>query len=379
MAWNRNSGGGGGGPWGSGGGGPRPPSGGGGGGGGGGRGPGGGSELPPDLDVLLRQGQDKLRSAFPRGAGGGAMFLLFLLIIAVLWAGSGIYRVGPDEVGVVMRFGKALDVYEKPGLHWHVPWPVETVRTPQVTRVFREDVPFAGNGESLQTSRRSGTEDQLMLTRDRNFLNVQFSVFYRISDAKSYLFNVEGQNQTVRAVGQAAMREVVGRGEFDALQTEQRGAAEIEARDLIQQTLDAYAVGIEVVEVRLQRVDPPDRALEAARDVESARQERETLRNQAEAYQNRIIPEARGQAERVSQEAQAYKQRVIAEADGDTQRFNSIYAQYKRAPEVTRRRMYLETMERVMGGMEKVIIDQEAGGVVPYLPLPELKKNKGAN
>lgn len=374
MAWNRNSGGGGG-PWGSGGG-PRPP---GGGGGGRGPGPGGGGDQPPDLDVLLRQGQDKLRSAFPSGAGGGAMFLLFLVIIAVLWGFSGVYRVGSDEVGVVMRFGKALDTYSPPGLHWHVPWPVETVRTPQVTRVFREDVPFAGNGESLQTSRRSGAEDQLMLTRDRNFLNVQFSVFYRINDAKSYLFNVEDQSQTVRAVGQAAMREVVGRGEFDALQTEQRGAAEIEARNLIQQTLDSYTVGIEIVEVRLQRVDPPDRALEAARDVESARQERETLRNQAEAYQNRIIPEARGQAERISQEAQAYKQRVIAEADGDTQRFNSIYTQYKRAPEVTRRRMYLETMERVMGGMEKVIIDQKAGGVVPYLPLPELKKNKGAN
>jgi membrane protease subunit HflK len=368
MAWNRNQGGGQG-PWG------QPPSGGG---RGGGRGNGGGGgDQPPDLEDLLKRGQDRLKHAFPGGLGGGAMLLLLLIILGVVWALSGFYVVGAKEQGVVLRFGKYA-YSTGPGLRYHMPWPVETVLLPEVTRVFRVDVGSASNTED-GTSARAQNDDNLMLTRDRNFLVVDFTVQYQINNAKDYLFNVKNPRQAVLDVSKAAMREVVGRSDFDALQTNERTAAELQTKKIIQQTLDSYKAGVMVAAVNIQRVDPPDRALDAARDVESARQQKETLRNNAEAYQNKIIPEARGQAQRIIQEAQAYKQQAVAEAQGQSQRFDAIYAQYKKAPAVTRRRMYLETMEKVLGGMNKVVVDQKSGGVVPYLPLPALQSPKSSS
>ena len=361
MAWNRNSGGrwnqgGNQGPWG------QPPQ-------GGGRG-----EQPPDLEDLLKRSQDRLRRAFPAGFGGSAMIVLLAAALVVLWGLSGFYLVSAKENGVVLRFGKYA-YKTAPGLQYHLPWPIETVYIPEVTRVFREDIGPSTSTEGPSSARTTG-DDSLMLTKDRNFLIVNFTVQYQIKPdgAKDYLFNVNDPEQAVVDVSKAAMREVVGRSDFDALQTDQRAAAEQEAKVIIQQTLDSYRAGITVAEINIQRVDPPDRALDAAREVETARQEKETARNNAEAYQNKIIPEARGQAERTVQEAQAYKQRVVAEAQGESQRFNSVYEQYRRAPDVTRRRMYLETMEELLSGMNKVIIDKQAGGVVPYLPLPALRQ-----
>lgn len=370
MAWNRRPGGGRGsnnqGPWG------QPPSGGGQGGGSGGPG-----SPPPDLEELFRRSQDRLKHAFPGGLGGGFMVLFIVLALAVIWGISGFYRVGADEQGVVLQFGKYSRTVQ-PGLHWHVPWPVETVETPKVTRVFCEAVGTSIEQEGC-TARRVSADDRLMLTGDRNFLEVEFSVYWQINDAKKFLFNiVRPQSDSVISVVESAMREVVGRGDFDALQTAQRAATEVEVLALAQSVLDSYGAGVTITEIKLQTVDPPADALAAARRVETAKQEKEKLRNQAEAYQNRIIPEARGQAERMNQEALAYKQRVIAEAQGEGQRFVSVYDQYRKAPEVTRKRMHLETMERLFGGMNKVIIDQSSGGVVPYLPLPELQKRDSA-
>jgi modulator of FtsH protease HflK len=361
MAWNpRNSGGGRStGPWG------QNPQGG----GRGGSGRGSGGDQPPDLEDLLKRSQDRLRRAFPPGFGGSAMIGLLVIAAAAVWLLSGIYFVSAKEEAVVLRFGK-FNRLAGPGMHLHIPWPVETVYTPEVTRVFREDIGPSTSSEGT-TGAGSG-DDSMMLTKDRNFLIVDFTVQYRIKNARDYLFNVDDPKHAVIDVSTAAMREVVGSSDFDSLQTSERSAAEQQAKSIIQQTLDSYQAGIEVMDINIQRVDPPDRALEAARDVETARQEKDTAQNNAEAYQNKVIPEARGQAERIIQDAQAYKQQVVAEAQGETSRFDSIYEQYKKAPDVTRRRMYIETMEQILGGMNKVIID-EKGGVMPYLPLPGLK------
>jgi membrane protease subunit HflK len=362
MAWNRNTGGRNQGPWGQG---PNP----------GGGNSGGSREQPPDLDDILKRSQDRLRRAFPPGFGGSAMIVLLLGALAVVWVLSGIYIVSPTQQAVVLSFGKFAR-FEPSGMHWHIPWPVETIYLPEVTRVVRVDIGGANNSDN------SDTADDLMLTKDRNFLIVNFTVQFQIKDAKDYLFNVNNPPsspyQAVIDVSKAAMREVVGRSNFDSLQTDQRTAAELQTKKIIQDTLDTYHAGIQVVEVNIQRVDPPDEALKAARDVESARQDQQTAQNNAEAYQNKVIPQARGQAQRILQDAEAYKQSVIADAQGQSQRFDLIYDQYKRAPDVTRRRMYLETMESLLAGMNKVIVDQKSGGVVPYLPLPGLHSNAAA-
>jgi membrane protease subunit HflK len=232
-------------------------------------------------------------------------------------------------------------------------------------------------GDTDPTRTASGTDEGLMLTGDRNFLTVKFQVRWRVKDAKAFAFNVRDQAGVVHTTAQSAMREVVGRGSFDQLQTGQRTATEGEVKRVVQAALDAYGAGVEIVLVNLQSVDPPPKALDAARDVQTAGQEKETRRNQAEAYQNNIIPTARGQAQQIIQGAEAYKQKVIADAQGESARFLSVYEQYKKAPDVTRRRMYLETMEKVLGGMNKVLVDRSAQGVVPYLPLSELKGMAG--
>ena len=349
MAWNRNTGGRNQGPWGQ-----QP---------GGGGNSGGSREQPPDLDDILKRGQDRLRRVIPPGFGGSAMALLIAGVLILIWLLSGVYVVSPTQEGVVLRFGRFART-EPSGMHWHVPWPVEQVFLPEVTRVFRIDIGGAA-GQSGDNS------DDLMLTRDRNFLIVNFTVQYRIGQARDFLFDVNNPKQAVIDVSKAAMREVVGRNDFDSLQTNQRNAAEQQTKKIIQQTLDSYGAGVQVVEVNIQQVDPPGEALKAARDVESARQDQQTAQNNAEAYQNKVIPQAQGKAQRVIQDAQAYKQSTIADAQGQSARFDAIYEQYKKAPDVTRRRMYLETLEGILAGMNKVIVDQK-GGVVPYLPLPQL-------
>ena len=355
MPWNQQ---GGGGPWGQG---PRQ------------TGP-----QPPNLEELLRRGQDRFRGAIP-GGGNRRIIILIVLVVIGLWFASGFYRVQSDEQGVVLRFGEVVRT-SSPGLHYHLPVPIETVDTPKVTRINRVDVGFRGVSERGRrtTSVRDLPEESLMLTGDENIVDIDFSVFWIIKDAQQYLFNIAGQEANVKAISESAMREVIGKTPIQLALSEGRAKVEIETRDLAQNILDDYGSGISITEIKLQKVDPPSAVIDSFRDVQRARADMERLRNEAEAYANDIIPRARGEAEKMRQEAEAYREEVVRQAEGDAERFLSVYREYARAKEVTTRRIYLETMERIFNGAQKVIIDNASSGsgVVPYLPLPELKKRQ---
>ncbi|HLT03204.1 MAG TPA: FtsH protease activity modulator HflK [Geminicoccaceae bacterium] len=356
--------------------------------GGGGQGPwggrpGGGGQQPPDLEELLRRSQEKVKRLFPGGGGGGGGFganrrglVLIPLIVLALWLASGFYRVQPDEQGVVLRFGQWIKT-TPPGLNWHFPAPIETALTPKVTRVNRVEVGFVSPIEPGRgASSREVPNESLMLTGDENIVDINFVLLWQIKDAGQYLFNVRDPETTVKAVAESVMREIIGKTPIVEATTEGRGAIELAAREQTQQILDEYGAGILVTQVQLQKVDPPSEVIDAFRDVQRAQADRERLQNEAEAYANDILPRARGEAERLLQEAQAYREEVVARADGDAQRFVAVLDEYVKAQDVTVRRIYLETMEDVLRGMNKVLIDGSAGGsgVVPYLPLPELER-----
>ena len=356
--------------------------GGGGGGGGGGRGPWGSGpqpsgSTPPDLEEMLRRGQDKLRGFFPGGGLGGRGFALFALALVVLWGFSGFFKVEPDELGVVLRFGKEVREVQ-PGLNYHLPYPIETVLTPKALRVNKIDIGM----RVTEDIRRGGTithdipEESLMLTGDENIVDVDFSVLWKVkpTGVGQYLFNIQNPEGTVKAVAESSMREVIGRSEIQPVLTGARQTIETAVQELIQKTLDHYGAGIQIQQVQLQKVDPPAQVIDAFRDVQAARADLERAVNEAQTYANRVVPESRGKVAQILQAAEAYRSQTVAEATGQTSRFLKIYEQYKKAPEVTRERMYLETMERVLGGTNKIILDSSAGGqgVVPYLPLSEL-------
>jgi membrane protease subunit HflK len=359
MPWKNQSGG----PWG-GGGGPRGPW-------GSGPQPGGGS-TPPDLEELIRRSQDKLKSVLPGGSFGGWGGLLLVAAAIVFWMLSGFYRVQPDEQGVVLRFGKFTQLTQ-PGLNYHLPYPIEQALTPTVTSYRRIDIgmrviddPRRGNAT------RDVPEESLMLTGDENIVDVDFTVLWIVKNAADFLFNVQNPESTIKAVAESAMREVIGRSTIQPILTGARQNIELGVHDLMQKTLDSYQAGVQITQVQLQKVDPPAQVIDSFRDVQAARSDAERAQNEAQTYANRVVPEARGRASQVLQAAEAYREQTVAEAKGQTSRYVSIYDQYKKAPEVTRRRMYLETMERVFGGMDKVILDSKGTGVVPYLPLGEL-------
>ena len=367
MGWYEMSGGGpwGGGPWGG------PPR-------GNGQGPRGRGGKPPDVEDLLRRGQDQLRRIMP-GGGGGDQRLLYIVIAAivvVLWAWTSVYNVQPDEQGVVLRFGKYAYTTQ-PGLHWRW-WPIETYLKPKVTRVNRLEVGFRA-GEGASASRVAASqipEEALMLTGDENIVDINFTVFWRINDAGRFLFNIRAPEQTVKAAAESAMREVVGRTPIASALAEGRKQIETDTQKLLQDILDSYGAGITVTQLQLQKVDPPAQVIEAFRDVQNARADQERKRNEAEAYRNSILPVARGEAVRLVQEAEAYKQQVVAEAQGEAQRFLSVYDAYLTAKDVTTQRLYIETMEAIFRNANKIVVDTQVGsGVVPYLPLPGLAPN----
>lgn len=365
MPWQSNNGGGGDrNPWASG---PR------GGGAGGGRGGG----QPPDFEDLVRKSQDRLKQVLPGGRPGRGLILLGVLLLLVLWGSTAIYRVNANEQGVVLRFGEW--VYSTPpGLHVHLPWPIETALTPAVTDVNRTDVGFQAGTPIRGTRPPQLLEESLMLTGDENIVDIAFTVFWRINDAGQYLFNIESpQEITVKAVAESVMREIIGKTPIQSALTEGRNEIEQEARGLIQSVLDNYEAGIEVTGVKLEKVDPPAQVIDAFRDVQAAEADRERFRNQAESYANSIIPEARGEANRMIQEAEAYKEQEIARARGEAARFESVFEEYQQARDVTRKRIYVETMEHVLTNRDKIIIDEGAGsGVLPYLPLPEIQRRQ---
>lgn len=352
-------------PWGS------PPRGG----NGSGRGP-----RPPNIDEVIKKIQDLISKFFPGGKSGGSKpIILGLVLLITIWAFSGLYRVLPDEQGVVLRFGKFVSTTQ-PGLNYHIPYPVETVLTPKVTKVNRIDIGFRSESD---TGRTSGVDDvseeSLMLTGDENIVNIDFSVFWVIKDAGKFLFKIQSPVVTVKAAAETAMREVIAKSKLQSILTEGRSKIEIETQEIAQSLLDEYESGIQLTQVQTQKADPPDEVIDAFRDVQAARADMERSKNEAEAYANDVIPRARGDAAKILQEAEAYKKQVVAAAEGEASRFVAIYNEYAKAKRVTQERMYLETMEKVLADIDKVIIDRKAGGVVPYLPLPELTKKKGSD
>ena len=332
---------------------------------------------PPDIDEIIKNIQDKIKKFFPGGgASGGKPIVFGLVILLIIWALSGLYRVLPDEQGVVLRFGKFVKTTQ-PGLNYHLPFPIEGVLTPKVTKVNRMDIGFRSERDSGFGS--SGVadvpEESLMLTGDENIVNIDFSVFWVIKDAGNFLFKIQDPATTVKAAAETAMREVIAKSKLQSILTEGRSKIENETQDIAQGLLDEYESGIQITQVQTQKADPPDQVIDAFRDVQAARADMERAKNEAQAYANDVIPRARGEAAKILQEAEAYKKQVVAIAEGEASRFISIYNEYALAKEVTQERMYLETMEKVLADIDKVIIDKNAGsGVVPYLPLPELKK-----
>ena len=344
-----------------------------------GSGPQSSGPTPPNLEEILRRGQDKLRRVLPGGNLGGRGFALIVLGVLALWGFSGFFRVEPDELGVVLRFGKAVREVQ-PGLNYHLPYPIETVLTPKALRVNKIDIGM----QVVDDIRRGGTtvrdvpEESLMLTGDENIVDVDFSVLWKVkpTGVGEFLFNIQNPEGTVKAVAESAMREVIGRSEIQPILTGARQTIETAVQDLMQKTLDHYGAGVIIQQVQLQKVDPPAQVIDAFRDVQAARADLERAVNESQTYANRVVPEARGRVAQITQAAEAYKSQTVAEATGQTSRFLKIYEQYKKAPDVTRERMYLETMERVLGGTDKIILDSSAGGsgVVPYLPLSELSR-----
>jgi len=331
---------------------------------------------PPNIDDLIKNFQKLINKILPGGkSGGGKSIFLLLLILIALWAASGLYRVLPDEQGVVLRFGKYVKTTQ-PGLNYHLPLPIERALTPKVTKVNRIDVGFR---PASDTGRSSGIadvdEESLMLTGDENIVDINYSVFWVIKDAQKFLFNIQSPVETVKATSETAMREVIAKSPIQSILTEGRSKIEVEVQAIMQKILDEYGSGIQITQVQTQQADPPSQVIDAFRDVQAARADRERSKNEAEAYANDVIPRARGEAEQVLQQAEAYKKEVVAKAEGEASRFLAIYNEYKNAKQVTQERMYLETMEKVLADIDKVIIDKKSGsGVVPYLPLPELKK-----
>jgi membrane protease subunit HflK len=367
MPWSNQ----GGGPWGS----------------GGGKGPwgsgpqgGGGGSPTPDLEELLRRSQDKLRTVLPGGNLGGKGFALIALAAIAIWGFSGFFRVEPDERGVVLRFGKYVRD-ANPGLNYHLPYPVESVLTPKVTRVNRIDIGMRPVEDRRGTAMRDVPEESLMLTGDENIVDVDFSVFWLIKPegVSDYLFNIQNPEGTVKAVAESAMREIIGRSLIAPILTGAKQSVETAVHDLMQKTLDNYGAGIQVTQVQLQKVDPPNQVIDSFRDVQAARIDAERAQNEAQTYANRIVPEARGRVAQITQAAEAYREQTVAEATGQTARFNKVLDEYKKAPDVTRTRLYLETMERVLGSTDKFIFDAgSAQNVLPYLPLNELTRRPAA-
>jgi membrane protease subunit HflK len=361
MPWKNQ--GGGGGPW------------------GGGQGPwGGGGSRPPDLEDILRKSQDRVKRLLPGGFGSGRSLLFIALIGLALWLATGFYRVNPDEQGVALIFGKVWKL-TNPGLNYNLPPPIGEVLTPKVTRVNRVEVGVrSGNDSNGSPVTQDVPEESLMLTGDENIIDIQFVVFWVIKDPIKFLFAIRDPEDTVKNAAESAMRQIVGQTEFEYARTQGRNKIEQDARKLIQQLLDSYQSGIEVSQVELQKVDPPGAAIEAFRDVQAARADKERAVNEAQAYFNEVTQRAEGQAQKLIKEGEAYKEQTVAIANGDAQRFDSVLTQYQKAKDITRRRMYLETMEEVLKKVDKVLIDSKlSGGAVPYLSLNELlKKNQPA-
>ena len=323
-----------------------------------------------NFDTYFANLKDQIKKIFPGGGSNKKNVLFACLIFFILWLLTGFYKVNANEQGVVLRFGEWVRT-TLPGLHYHLPYPIEIAKTPKVTKVNKTEIGFRVIG----TSQRMLLEESLMLTGDENIVDINFSVFWIIDDAGKFLFKLRNPEKSVKSVSESVMREVIGVTPIvDALAA---GRQEIEILSLtkIQNVLDSYESGVKITQLQLQKVDPPDQVIDSFRDVQRARADKEKVINEAIAYKNDLIPRARGEAEQILQEAEAYKREIVARSEGDADRFNSVLKAYKNNEDVTRNRIYLETLEKIFQNATKVIIDTKQGsGVLPYLPLPEIQK-----
>ncbi|MDT8856736.1 FtsH protease activity modulator HflK [Paracoccaceae bacterium Fryx2] len=354
----------------------------------GGRKPGGEGPQIPEIDEIMKKGQEQLRvlmggrgrSGNGGGGGGGGgggnpMAPLFtkqglalgVLGLAALWGFMSFYTVKPEERSVELFLGE-FSAIGNPGLNF-APWPLVRAEIVQVTGERQTDI---------GTGRGGDTDTGLMLTRDQNIVDIEFQVVWNVSDPAAFLFNLADPTDTIRAVAESAMRDIIARSELAPVLNRDRGVIASDLRAAVQGTLDSYQAGIAVVRVNFDKADPPREVIDSFREVQAAQQQRDRLEKEADAYANRVTAGARGEAARLAEDAEAYRAQVVNNAEGEASRFLSVYEEYVKAPEVTRRRMYLETMETVLGGMNKVILDGVSGGeaggqgVVPFLPLNEL-------
>ena len=321
-----------------------------------------------DFDKIFNQIKKKYSGFFSKGPKN---FVFGFLVLLFLWLISGFYTISPEEQGVVLRFGKYISI-SSPGLNYHLPSPIEKVIKVPVTTTRNVEVGFRQQGSA---GTRNIDEESLMLTGDENIVDINFVVQWFVSDASKYVFNIRNPEKNIKDSAESVMREVIGKTNIDFALAEGRDQVRTEAQTSLQKILDKNESGITVSSLLLQKSDPPPAVIDDFKDVQRARADQERAINEAKAYANRIVPEAKGEASKIRESAEAYKQEVIAIADGSSQRFISVYNEYKEAKDVTRRRIYLETMEKVMQNMNKVIIDNDGGsGVLPYLPLPELRR-----
>lgn len=346
------------------------------------RGPGNEQGIP-EIEEFMKKGSEQLRVLMggrggkrPTGPGGPAggsngpgVGLIAGLVVAgaaILWVWSSFYTVQQDERSVELTFGKYSST-GMPGLNF-APWPVVTHEIVPVTREQTVDIGMGTMGSD---------DTGLMLTGDQNIVDIEFQVVWNISDPAQYLFNLADPQESIRAVSESAMRDIIARSQLAPILNRDRGMIAAELRGAVQGTLDSYNAGINVIRVNFNKADPPSEVIDSFREVQAAQQQRDRLENEADAYANRVTAAARGQAAQLREEAEAYRARVVNEAEGEAARFTSVYTEYVNAPDVTKRRMFLQTMEGVLGGLDKVVIDQTDGGqgVVPYLPLPELQRS----
>ena len=332
---------------------------------------------PPDLEALLRKlnakisallggkgGPGKPGGSAPKGNFAGGIGLIAIIIV-LIWAGSGFYIVDASQRGVVLRFGKLIEITES-GPRWHLPFPIEAVQIVNLSQVRTVEVGYRDNVKNKMV------KESLMLTDDENIIDIQFAVQYFLSDPAAYLFNNRMPEENVRQAAETAIREVVGKSKMDFVLYEGREQVAASATKLIQEILDRYKSGILISKLTMQNAQPPEQVQAAFDDAVKAGQDRERQKNEGQAYANDVIPRASGAAARLIQESQGYKQSVIANAEGDVSRFRQILVEYEKAPAVTRERMYLDMMQQVMGNISKVMVDQKNGNSLLYLPLDKL-------
>jgi|AraplaMF_Col_mMF_1032025.scaffolds.fasta_scaffold00039_63 membrane protease subunit HflK len=359
MAWNNQGGpwGGGKSPWGRGTG----PSGGG----------GGGGNRPPDFEEMLRRGQDRMKSVLPGGFGSWRGLGLIVVALVVLWGATGFYVVNPGEVGVNTVFG-VFKSQTEPGLHWNPPAPIGHVYTPDVSTLRSTYLGFRSSGDVSSDV----PEESLMLTKDENIIDIKAVVQWRIraDQVQQYLFEIADPDISVKSAVESAIREIIGQSDFQNAITVQKGEITSRTQQLAQKMLDTYHAGIRIEAINLSEVTAPSEVIDAFRDVQRASNDAQSAVNDAYAYRNKVVQAAQGQSVQIVREAEAYKAEKVATAQGDAERFLSVYEQYKQNPSVTERRLYLETMQSIFGGMNKVLIDPSASGpgAIPYLPLDQL-------